>query len=944
MKPFAQVFSASVARGSAGMCAAFVIASAHIAGAGTNVWTSHGPPGGTVLALAIDPSKPTTLYAGTFGAVFKSTDASATWGQSRTGLPDGWVRALAVDSSTPGTLYAATDGGVFKSTDGAATWRAAGGRLGSVGALVIDPSTPGTLYARTDGGFVKSTNGGASWRAIGLMNVDALVIDPSTPGTIFARGRGFFKSTDGGATFTGASTGLPDTFVPSLSIDPLIPTTLYAGTSRGVFNSTDAGATWRPTGLGDAGDVSDLVIDPRTPSTLYAGTGGGVFKSTDAGMTWDALPVPLVGSLAVDPITPTTLYIYRWGGGDGVFKSTDAGATWRATGLTITFIAALAIDPRSPITLYAGTGGGVFKSTDAAATWDAANQGLPEPVTALAIDPITPETLYAGASTGVFKSTDAGASWDPAGAGQPQYVSALAIDPVTPRTLYAGTLYAGTYGYTVFKSTDAAATWTAAQLPFTRPAGSARSGGPYFFVTTLAIDASTRDTLYAGTNDSGVFKSTDSGTTWVAADAGLPPPPTCVSILAIDPSVSGTVYAASGSIGCVGYSAGNGVFRSTNAGATWSAANTGLANSDVSALAVDASTPSTLYAGTRGGGVFKSTDGGTTWTAFNAGLTNFSVTSIAIDPINSGALHAGTYGGGVFSIQQSSCTGDCSGDGTVTVDEVIMGVNIALDALPLDACRAFDAGVDGGVAIAELIAAVNNSLVGCPRERTEILSGTLFVTDSIANKVYTLDAATGNILASADTEEHPVGVEKANGKVYVANEAAGTISVYDSATLSPITAIAACAQPHHSAVSPDGSRFYASCLGTNKVAMVDTETDTLVGLLTSGTPGARTHQQWPTQDGQRMWVANWETNDITEIVHLGGGHPSPRYCLAHRSDAACRVRLRLACGPTAGDRRSGHRSRDGSCVLPDPQRCVGARGALRARSSVKHLVTSMVFS
>ena len=80
------------------------------------------------------------------------------------------------------------------------------------------------------------------------------------------------------------------------------------------------------------------------------------------------------------------------------------------------------------------------------------------------------------------------------------------------------------------------------------------------------------------------------------------------------------------------------------------------------------------------------------------------------------------------------------------------------------------------------------------------LSGTLFVTDSTANRVHALDAATGAILASADTEEHPIGVEKANGKVYVANEASDTVSVYGSATLSPLTVVPACDKPHHTAV------------------------------------------------------------------------------------------------------------------------------------------------
>ena len=62
----------------------------------------------------------------------------------------------------------------------------------------------------------------------------------------------------------------------------------------------------------------------------------------------------------------------------------------------------------------------------------------------------------------------------------------------------------------------------------------------------------------------------------------------------------------------------------------------------------------------------------------------------------------------------SGCTGDCNGDGAVTVDELLIGVNITLGTLPLDACAAFDANHDTTVTVDELLAAVNLTLSGCP--------------------------------------------------------------------------------------------------------------------------------------------------------------------------------------------------------------------------------------
>ena len=82
-------------------------------------------------------------------------------------------------------------------------------------------------------------------------------------------------------------------------------------------------------------------------------------------------------ALAINPQTPDTLYAGTYGG--GVFKSTNGGTNWTAinTGLTNTNVCALAIDPQTPETLYAGTdGGGVFKSTNGGTNWTAMNTGL----------------------------------------------------------------------------------------------------------------------------------------------------------------------------------------------------------------------------------------------------------------------------------------------------------------------------------------------------------------------------------------------------------------------------------------------------------------------------------------------------------------------------------------------------------------------------------------
>ena len=704
-----------------------------VAHGGVNVWTSIAPEGGHVRSLAIDAATG-TLYAGTgpcqgtcSGGLFKSSDGGASWHASARGLADGTVGPLTIDPQAPSTLYAGTgEAGVFKSTDGAIGWTSINTGLTHLFAgifdIAIDPSLSSTLYTVTDDGVFKSTDGGASWIPMntGLTayyGVFALAIDPSTPSTLYAAANGgVFKSTDGATSWNAINSGLTDTYVFALAIDPSTPRTVYAGTGGGggVFKSTDAGDNWRATnnGLPSGTGVYTVTVDPRMPLTLYAGVNGGVFKSTDGGATWNGFNAGLpAGAFAVeiDPHTPGRLYAL---GGDDAFVIQQVARpnVWTSNGPPGRGVVALAIDPMTPATLYAATGlTGVFKSTDGGMSWNAINNGLHGSfgspsfyeigVVALAIDPLTPTTLYAGELeefAGAFKSTDAGASWSEIEVGLPTsgspsapHVTALAIDPLTPTTLYA---LAGFYQGSLVKSTDAGENWF---------------GLPTIFGSqAVAIDPHAPSTLYNGTQEEGVFKSTDGGAGWdVTALA-----PANVSALAVAPSTPATVYAAT--LG--------GMFKSTDGGARWHGANTGLTDSaNVRALAIDPDTPATVYAGTLRGGVFKSRDGGTSWHAINSGLpAGSSILALAIDPLTPTRIYAGTSsdaGGGVFTLQQASvCLGDCNNTGSVTVVELLTMVNIALGNAAVSECQAGDGNFDDQITVDEILTAVTNALNGCP--------------------------------------------------------------------------------------------------------------------------------------------------------------------------------------------------------------------------------------
>jgi photosystem II stability/assembly factor-like uncharacterized protein len=507
--------------------------------ASANWAQTSGPGGGTIQALVIDPSSPSTLYAGTFeGGVFKSTNGGDSWSAVNSGLSSSMfsggpaktpVYALAIDPGTPATLYAGTSGnGVFKTTDGGASWSAVNSGLPktSVYVIAIDPSAPATLYAGTydafNGGNVfKSTNGGASWSAVtsGLAissAVYSLAIDSSRPSTLYAgTDRSVFKSTNGGASWSEVNYTSGDA-VRALVIDPGNPATLYEGRGQGgIFKSTNGGASWSKVnsgrevfaGLSSATPVNAIAIDPSNPATVYVGTYGGevVFKSTNGGASWSGIKSGLftnnVYSLAIDPSNPATLYA----GSEysGVFKSTDGGASWRGinSGLsTANTVYSIAIDASAPATLYAGSyGGGVFKSTNGGASWSAVNSGLTATkVYSVVIDPSSPATLHAGTSDGVFKSTDGGASWSAVNSGlSAPTVLSLAIDPHNPDTLYAGT-----YGGGVFRTV--AAPPDAPTTPLATP-GNAQATISW---TAPANDGGSRITGYTATASNGVSTCT----------------------------------------------------------------------------------------------------------------------------------------------------------------------------------------------------------------------------------------------------------------------------------------------------------------------------------------------------------------------------------------------------------------------------------------------------
>jgi photosystem II stability/assembly factor-like uncharacterized protein len=219
-----------------------------------------------------------------------------------------------------------------------------------------------------------------------------------------------------------------------------------------------------------------FAVVPSSPSTIYAVDGTAIMKTTDGGGHWAEVAEDSnkFDFLLVDPASPATIYAiggpYRF-----IYKSIDGGVSWAllaaSNGLS-PLIEALAIAPSLTTTLYAGSlGVGVLKSIDGGMSWVRVNNGLPGLGSPLAIDPTNADVVYAVSGRGVVKTTNGGGQWRrlpisfPAGA----YVEAFAIDPTTPSNVYAA--YAvfndndALIQSGVFKSLDSGETWVAAQNP-----------------------------------------------------------------------------------------------------------------------------------------------------------------------------------------------------------------------------------------------------------------------------------------------------------------------------------------------------------------------------------------------------------------------------------------------------------------------------------------------
>jgi photosystem II stability/assembly factor-like uncharacterized protein len=662
-----------------------------------STWSFVGPDnvGGRITDIQSSPSRPETIYvASAAGGVFRSDDHGATMRPLFDGQASLSIGAIGVDPRNADVVWAGTGEanssgdsypgtGIYLTRDGGTTWQRMGlEKSQHIGRIVVDPTDSSTVYVATMGsmrvednnrGLYRTRDMGATWDQILFTSTRVgavdVAIDPSNPSNLYAGlwermrddvsfkkggpGSGIFRSTDGGATWTRSSTGLPEPGANSgrvgLSLCAGSPRTLYSifdDTSAGlagVYRSDDGAVSWRRV---DTQTISGLFssygwwfgnvrVSPTNPDHVFA-LGLSLVHSEDGGRTWtrSGRMHPDNHALLIDPTNPDQIY----SGNDGGFHiSSDRGVTWtRPVKMPITQFYNIAIDPTNSAKIYGGAqdNGTSRTTTGGASDWQAIYGGDGFQVV---VDPVDTNIIYAESQNGgLGRSNDGGNNFSDI-APQPDranWNTPIRLDPNDHNTVYFG-------GNRLYRSNNTGTTWNAVSPDLTNGPVATRPG--FGTITTLSVSKADSHTVYVGTDDGNVWVTRTNGKDWTKISNSLPH--LYVTSVQADTDDAARVW--------VTYSGFDDeplgrVFRSDDAGATWRPIGAGLPPVPVNALQRSPRSPDILYVGTDTG-VFMTNNAGETWTALGTGMPLVPVLDLVFDRIQ-GRILAATHGRSIYAL------------------------------------------------------------------------------------------------------------------------------------------------------------------------------------------------------------------------------------------------------------------------------------------------------
>lgn len=553
--------------------------------------------------------------------------------------------------------------GLVRSTDGGATWHGTGltASLANVNGFHVITANESShvILAGTVFGLWRSTDDGATWIQVGSGN-DYFDVKwkPDDPNVVYASkgvspflapgaDQGVRVSTDGGLTFAPAGTGQPaagNIGKTKLAVSAADPDVVYAhyvdiGTfgTLGVYRSTDAGATWNvrsTTDIVGSQGWYDLVAvaDPDDADVLI--TGGIVLhRSTDGGATYTAVSGGLGGGGVFvphadnhrgryEPGDPDALWVCTDG---GPYRTTDNGTTWlrKSAGLITFEFYDICVSQTDNDRMLGGTQDNGTPRRGNGGVWS--DSSLPGDGMVCNVDPFDPEIVYGERQNGVHsKSTNHGVSWAPVMngiTGTGAWITAVDQDQNDGNHLYT-TSTAG-----MFRTTDGAATWSHVASHRAR---------------WISISPADGREVWTVANTLGVYVTTDDGSTWKHSPSfPLNGWERKIHAHPVDAGSAFVTYA--------GYGTGlPHLVRTTDRGLSWHDVTGDFPDQPANTFVADPDRPGDWYLGSDLG-IWSSTDDGATWTPAGTGLPNAVVTDLEIKRERR-KLVAGTFGRGVWEL------------------------------------------------------------------------------------------------------------------------------------------------------------------------------------------------------------------------------------------------------------------------------------------------------
>jgi photosystem II stability/assembly factor-like uncharacterized protein len=633
-------------------------------------WVSLGPTPGyyfnygnissRVVTGAFHPTNPSTIYIGPAnGGVWKSTDSGVNWTPLTDIQPSMSMGAIAIDPTNPNIVYAGTGEatysgasyygrGLLKSTDAGATWQHITSGLPSssyFSRIKIRPNHPNELLAALgSAGLFRSTNYGVNWTTLLSGRCDDVVFSP-TGDTAFAIGSGITlrRSIDGGITFTTFGSGIVfgerNHFDLCLTSPNVMYASVYQSSEVRLYKSTNFGTNWSQ--LTTTANFQDLDgqawydlyvrVNPRNPNKAYVGT-IDVFRTTD-GVNFTNITNGYAGGyvhvdqhfLFFHPTLENTFFFCNDG---GIWKTTDNGTNFTNLNqnLTLTQFYRIAASPFTPSRLLGGTQDNGTQQTYSALNWAAAYGGDGGEVCFNHFDAnyILGETQVGG----LFRTSNGGSSWVSATGGISMGENAAWVAPIIEHPTTSGTFFVARQR--VYKSTNNGASWSAIS-------GNVNGSNA---VREMAISKSNPSILYATTGAS-IFLSTDGGATFTNKTSGLPGRTiTSVNVHPTDENIAILTFS--------GFST-NKVYKTTNMGTSWVSIHGNLPDSPVNdgfIYTYDALNPNTYFVATDIG-VFLTQNDGTNWVELPNNLPNTVIIHLDYSHSNQ-MMRAGTHGRGVY--------------------------------------------------------------------------------------------------------------------------------------------------------------------------------------------------------------------------------------------------------------------------------------------------------